>query len=290
MTLSGLLSATRWTGKKLKDQRIVIFGAGTAGVGIAEFLLRELVREGLSEQEALEHFFLVDRQGLLHLHSEDVQEFQKKYLLSGKRLEAWKGVGKGIITLENVVDVVKPTVLIGTSAQNRAFTESIVRKISRAVDRPIIFPLSNPTSQCEADPADVICWSEGRAIVATGNPFSWVDYQGRQIPISQCNNSYIFPGIGLGVVASKAQYVSDQMLMAAAGALSKCSPMLNDPYAPLFPPLEEIRSISQKIAMAVGQEAQLSGGAESLSHDELHRRILAHMWKPSYARLKHLEF
>lgn len=287
VTLSGLLAATRSEGKKLKDQRIVIFGAGTAGIGIAEFLLKEMMDEGLTEQEALEHFFLVDKDGLLHLHTEDVQYFQKKYLLTEERLKAWEAVPGRKFSLEQVVEVVKPTVLIGTSAQGGAFTKSIVTKMSNAVERPIIFPLSNPTSQREADPADLIVWSEGRAIVATGNPFSWIEYQGRSIPISQCNNSYIFPGIGLGVVASKPQCISDQMFAAAAVALSECSPIMQDPYAPLFPPLEDIWSVSQKIAIAVGKEAQVSGGAEVLSLEELERRIHAKMWKPHYPVLRY---
>jgi malate dehydrogenase (oxaloacetate-decarboxylating) len=285
VALAALLSATKASGTSVKDQRVVIFGAGTAGIGIAEMLLKTICLEGVSEEEALKNFYLVDKDGLIHYATPDVQDFQEKFALSKERLEPWKGKEGRAITLEEVVEAVKPHVLIGTSAQTGAFTKNIVRKMAAGVERPIIFPLSNPTSKSEAMPADLIEWSEGRAIVATGSPSSTVEYHGRAIPIAQCNNSYIFPGVGLGVVASGASRVFDEMFTAAATALSNCSPMLSNPYAPLFPPLEIIREVSKQIAMAVGLQAQHLGVAEKISPEELERRITQKMWLPSYPKL-----
>lgn len=286
VALAGLFAACKAVGEKITDQRIALLGAGTAGVGIAEMLLKTMVMEGLSEEKALENFYLVDKEGLLHEDSEDIQDFQRKFALSRARLEALKKSPVDKIYLEETVELARPTVLIGTSAQRGAFTETIVRKMAETVERPIIFPLSNPISRCEANPADLVLWTGGKAIIATGSPATTLKHEGKDIVVSQCNNSYIFPGFGLGVIASKAKFITDEMFAAAAECLSQASPILADPSASLFPPLEEIKETCRQIALAVGLQAQISGAAEKISPEELQHRISKKMWTPAYPQLK----
>jgi malate dehydrogenase (oxaloacetate-decarboxylating) len=195
--------------------------------------------------------------------------------------------------LHDVVKQVRPTILIGTAAQPGAFSEQVVREMAGSVERPIIFPLSNPTSRSEAAPADLIAWTDGRALVATGSPFPDVHYGGRTIHIGQCNNVFIFPGVGLGVIASGARRVTDSMFVAAAWALSKHSPVRRnpggeqgDPQPSLFPMLERVREVSRDVALAVGAEAQRAGLAEPTTPQELAQRVDATMWTPRYARLR----
>ena len=187
--------------------------------------------------------------------------------------------------LQDVVANVHPTILIGTSAQAGAFTEEIVREMAQHVARPIIFPLSNPTSKSEAHPADIIAWTQGQALVATGSPFPPVKYNGRTISIGQCNNMFIFPGVGLGVIAAQARFVKDEMFIAAARALSEYSPANNDPDASLYPAVEDVREVAHGVALAVGKAAQQAGVAAQSSEEELERRIKATMWTPQYPRL-----
>jgi malate dehydrogenase (oxaloacetate-decarboxylating) len=181
-----------------------------------------------------------------------------------------------------VVKRVHPTILIGAAAQPQAFTEQVVREMARHVDRPMIFPLSNPTSKCEALPVDLIAWTEGRALIATGSPFDDVQYQGRSIRIGQCNNAYIFPGVGLGVIAAQARRVTDAMFIAAARTLSDLAPVRRDPSLALVPPLREVRDVAKRVAVAVAVQAQRDGVAETLSDEELMSRIDATMWTPDY--------
>jgi malate dehydrogenase (oxaloacetate-decarboxylating) len=181
---------------------------------------------------------------------------------------------------------VRPTILIGTAAQPRAFTEGVVREMARHVSRPIIFPLSNPTTKSEAAPADLLAWTAGRALVATGSPFPAVSEAGRLIRIGQCNNVFIFPGVGLGVLAARARRVTDSMCMAAARALSACSPARRDRAAALYPLLEDVREVSLQVALAVGVAAQQDGVAEDMSPDTLEQRVRAEMWQPRYVQLK----
>jgi malate dehydrogenase (oxaloacetate-decarboxylating) len=190
------------------------------------------------------------------------------------------------ITLAEIVRQVRPTILIGTSAQAGIFSEPIIREMARYVERPIIFPLSNPTSKSEAAPADLIAWTEGRAIVATGSPFPDVRFDGRVFNNSQCNNVLIFPGVGLGILAAGARHVTDAMFVAAAHALSELSPALNDPTASLYPPMDQVRRVARQVALAVGAEAQRAGMAEVTAPEELERRVEATMWSPHYMRLK----
>jgi malate dehydrogenase (oxaloacetate-decarboxylating) len=190
------------------------------------------------------------------------------------------------VTLADVVRQVRPTILIGTAAQPGAFTEPIVREMAQHAERPIIFPLSNPTSKSEAAPNDLIAWTAGRAIVASGSPFPDVSFGGRVFRNSQCNNVLIFPGVGLGVLAAGARRVTDAMFVAAARVLSELSPARRDPTASLYPPLSQVRQVSRQVALAVGAEAQRAGLAEPTSPEELARRVDAAMWAPRYARLR----
>ena len=287
VAVAAIIAALNITGTRLADQRIVIVGAGSAGIGISDQIVAALMAEGLSERDALARLWLVDRHGLLHSGRTDTREpSQRHYAQPLERLEGWARDASGNFALTEVVEQVKPTVLIGTTGQPGMFTEEVVRAMARHVERPAIFPLSNPTSRSEAIPADLISWTDGRALVATGSPFPAVSHGGRTFRIAQCNNTYIFPGVGLGVIAARARRVSDAMFLAAARALGEVSPARTDHNAALFPPLEEISQVSRRIALAVGAEAQRQGLAEPTTPEELERRVDAARWEPRYPRLR----
>jgi malate dehydrogenase (oxaloacetate-decarboxylating) len=286
VALAAVLAAGRATATRLADQRIVVLGAGSAGTGIADQIVAAEAAEGVPESEALARLWLVDRHGLLRADMADLQPFQRRYAQPPDRLGGWRRDGDGAIGLIEVVERVRPTVLIGTSGQPGAFAEPAVRAMAQYVERPAIFPLSNPTSRSEATPADLIAWTDGRALVATGSPFADVSHDGRTIKIGQCNNAYIFPGMGQGVIASGARRVSDTMFLAAARALAECSPAPTAPGAPLLPPLEEIVRVSRRVALAVAAEAQRQGLADPCSPEELGRRIDARWWTPRYRRMR----
>lgn len=277
-----LLAAVAGSGGRLGDQRIAILGAGSAGCGIAEQLIAAMAEEGLTQAEARANVFLVDRPGLLHDGLGGLLPFQKKLAQPKDRVAPWRSAEGRPIGLLDVVKNARPTILIGTSGQPGTFTEEVVRTMAGYADRPIIFPLSNPTSRAEATPADLIAWTNGRALIATGSPFGDVSYGGRRFPVAQCNNSYIFPGLGLGILASRARRVSDAMFMAAARALAGCSPASRDPATPLLPPLAESRRVSRAIALAVATAAQRDGLATPCGPEELERSVDAKMWQPRY--------
>jgi malate dehydrogenase (oxaloacetate-decarboxylating) len=285
VTLAGLLAAVKVTGSKLSQQRIVILGAGSSGTGIGEQIVAAMEREGLSECEALARIWLVDSEGLVNKARIDLEPFKRRYARSIESLAAWSVVHCRRICFEDVIRNARPTVLIGTSAQPGAFNEEIIREMALHVERPIIFPLSNPTSKCEATPKCLLNWTNGRALVATGSPFEPVTIDGRTIVVGQCNNSFIFPGLGLGVLASGASRVTNEMFVAAAYALSEFSPALKDEKGPLYPPLEQIREISNSVALAVAVEAERCGLAEKRVACELYRRIAAKTWTPCYDEL-----
>ena len=285
VALGAILGAVKVTGKSLKEQQIVMLGAGSAGIGVADGLREAMKGEGLSEQDARNHFWVVDKDGLLHSGRTDLSSEQRVYAQPENRVSAWRGTFNGHIGLADVIGNIDATILIGLSTVGGAFSEPIVREMARKVERPIIFPLSNPTTKSEAKGDDLIRWTDGRALVATGSPFAPVSYGGRKIPIAQCNNVYIFPAMGLGVVASGAQRVTEAMMLAAARALGANSPALKDSSASLLPPLEEIRRVAAEIAFAVGLEAQKEGVAPKLSEDELRQRVLEAQWTPAYASL-----
>ncbi len=282
VALGAILGAVKVTGKSLKDQHIVMLGAGSAGIGVADGLRAAMKGEGLSEQEARNHFWVIDKNGLLHSGRKDLTPEQSVYAQPAERLAGWPRTSNGNIGLTDVIVKIEATVLIGLSTVGGAFSEAIVREMARKVQRPIIFPLSNPTSKSEAKPEDLIRWTGGRALVATGSPFAPVSYGGRTIPIAQCNNVYIFPAMGLGIVASGARRVTNAMMLAAARALAGNSPALKDPSASLLPPLTDIRRVAAEIALAVGIEAQKEGVAPKLAEDELRQRVKTTQWVPAY--------
>jgi malate dehydrogenase (oxaloacetate-decarboxylating) len=285
VALGAILGAVTVTGKTLKDQRIVMFGAGSAGIGVADGLRAAMTAGGLSDEEARSRFWFVDRVGLLHSGRKDLSPEQSIYAQAEARVSGWPRTSYGQIGLADVIGKVEATILIGLSTAGGAFTETIVREMARKVQRPIIFPLSNPTDKSEANPDDLIRWTDGRALVATGSPFAPVSYSGRTIPIAQCNNVFIFPAMGLAVVASGATRVTDNMMLAAARALGANSPALKDSSASLLPPLRDIRRVAAEIATAVGVQAQKDGVAPKLAEDELRQRVMATQWNPAYTSL-----
>ena len=286
VALGAVLATVKVTGKSLKDQQIVMLGGGSAGIGVADGLRAAMREEGLSDQEARSHFWVIDRKGLLHSGRKDLTPEQSVYAQPEDRVSVWPRTSNGLIGLADLIGKINATILIGLSTVGGAFSESIVREMARKVKRPIIFPLSNPTSKSEAKADDLIRWTEGRALVATGSPFAPVSYGGRTIPIAQCNNVFIFPAIGLGVVASGARRVTDAMMLAAARALAENSPALKDPSASLLPPLTDIRRVAAQIALAVGAEALKEGLAPQRSEDELRQRVTAAQWTPAYSALR----
>lgn len=224
VTLGALLSATRRTGSPLKEQTIVLAGAGSAGCGIASQVVSAMVERGLSDGDARQRVLMVDRAGLLHDAMADLRPFQKPLAQPFGRVASWV-TGDGRIPLLEVVRHARPTILIGVSGQRELFTEHLVRTMAGLVERPIVFPLSNPPSRMEAAPADLFAWTDGRAVVATGSPVGHVERSGRRIAIAQCNNDYVFPAIALGVLASGARRVTDGMFRAAAQVLAENSPV-----------------------------------------------------------------
>jgi malate dehydrogenase (oxaloacetate-decarboxylating) len=286
VTLAGVLAAVHVTGSPLAEQRVVILGAGSAATGIAEQLVAAMVSAGHDLAEARSMIWLLDSGGLVHTGRTIKEQGRKPYAQPAQRVAEWSVADPSHVTLEDVVGNVHPTILIGAAAQPGAFTEDIVREMARHVPRPIVFALSNPTSKCEATPAAVLEWTDGRALVATGSPFAPVVRGGLVTRIGQCNNSFVFPGVGLGVIAAGARRVSNEMFVAAARALSQLSPAEHDPADALYPPVEDVRSVSRHVALAVAAEAQRAGLAEPTTRTELEQRIARTMWTPRYPRLR----
>src|SRR5271166_1622987 len=285
VALGAILGAVQVSGKTLKEQQIVMLGAGSAGIGVADGLRAAMKGEGLSEEEARSCFWVIDKDGILHSNRKDLTSEQSVYAQPEGRVSGWPRTSNGHIGLADVIGKIDATVLIGLSTVSGAFTEGSVREMARKVERPIIFPLSNPTSKSEAIAEDLIRWTDGRALVASGSPFAPVSYGGRKIAIAQCNNVYIFPAMGLGVVASGARRVTESMMLAAARTLAENSPALKDPSASLLPPLTEIRRVAAEIAFTVGVSAQKDGLAPKVSEDELRQRVLDTQWRPAYSTL-----
>ncbi|WP_168526597.1 NAD-dependent malic enzyme [Acinetobacter sp. A3] len=289
VSVGSLIAASRAAGKQLKDQTIAFLGAGSAGCGIAEQIVAQMVVEGLSDAEARARVYMVDRFGLFTSNQPNLLDFQRKLAQSPDRVAHW-GNPEGVISLLDVIQNAKPTVLIGVSGQPGLFTEEVIKTLAANCERPIVLPLSNPTSQVEAFPADILEWTEGKALIATGSPFEPVNYQGKLYNISQCNNSYIFPGIGLGVIAAGATRVTDSMLIASSNALADCSPLLQDPNADLLPDLNEIQQVSKFIAFRVAKAAMDAGVAAVMSDEALREAIEANFWKPEYRDYKRVTF
>lgn len=285
VTVGSILAACRSKGVNLKDQKVTFVGAGSAGCGIAEMIIRQMCNEGLSDEQARKQVFMVDRFGLLTEGMEGLRDFQQKLVQNKAEIEGWSYSGE-YASLLDVVNCAKPDILIGVSGQAGLFTEDVIRNMKQHCDLPIIFPLSNPSRQVEARPEQVIEWTDGKVIIATGSPFAPVEYKGKTYPIAQCNNSYIFPGIGLGVLASKANLISEEMLMASSKALADASPLANTGQGELLPPLAEIAELSKKIAFAVGKVAEQQGLTLDMPDEMLRANIEKNFWKPVYRPYK----
>jgi malate dehydrogenase (oxaloacetate-decarboxylating) len=277
-----LLASCKAKNAKLSEQTITFAGAGSAGCGIAEQIVVAMTREGLSEAEARKRIFMVDKDGLLTTDMAGLHSFQQRLAHDPAEL-GFDGVARQLI---DVIRNVKPTILIGVSGQRGLFTEEVIKTLNANCENPLVMPLSNPTSKVEAVPQDVLEWTDGQAMVATGSPFPPVEINGRTIPIAQCNNSYIFPGIGLGVIAANATRVTDNMLMAASNALADSAPIVKTGEGALLPALGDIREISQAIAFAVGKQAQADGVALSSSDEVLWDAIHGHFWYPRYRQYR----
>lgn len=282
VAVAAIVAATKVAKVSLKDQRIALLGAGSAGCGISEQLVQAMMNQGLAEAEARSRFYLIDRNGLLHDGMQDLLPFQKPFTQPQDSLINWKRQQANQTSLIDVIANAKPTILLGVSAQPNQFTEPMVRMMAGYCQRPIIFPLSNPTSRVEATPHDLLAWTEGRALIATGSPFDPVSINGRELSIAQCNNSYIFPGVGLGVVAGKAKRVTNPMMMAAAIALSELAPAVQTGEGRLLPQLSSIREVSKHIAKAVIIQGIKEGHVQTMDAQEIEQRIKETMWEPKY--------
>ena len=283
VAVAAVLAGLRGLGRRLAEQRIVIFGAGSAGCGIAERLLRLLQRDGCSAAEAAGRLWLIDRQGLVHDGQPDLPAAVRPYGKSAAELAAAGLDPATPIGLQAVVEALAPGVLIGTSTAADAFDQSVVEALCRGVERPIVLPLSNPTRLAEATPADLLRWSDGRALVATGSPFEPVIIHGRERVIGQCNNCFVFPGLGFAAMAVGASQVSEGMIDAALEALASRIPAAGDPDAPLMPPLADVRAVSQAVAEAVAKAAVAEGLARRAgSEAEALVRLQECRWQPVY--------
>ncbi|WP_151831812.1 NAD-dependent malic enzyme [Acinetobacter ursingii] len=289
VSVGSLIAASRAAGKQLKDQIVTFLGAGSAGCGIAEQIIAQMVAEGLSDAEARARVFMVDRFGLITENQPNLLDFQRKLAQKADVISDWAKV-EDVISLLDVVKNAKPTVLIGVSGQPGLFTQEVIEALNANCERPIVMPLSNPTSRVEAVPSDIIQWTNGQALIATGSPFTPVNYQGRLYHIAQCNNSYIFPGIGLGVIASGAKRVTENMLMASSNALADCSPLLKNAEADLLPPIADIQNVSRVIALKVAQAAIADGVAVPLTDEQIQSNIEKEFWQPEYRTYKRVPF
>lgn len=289
VTLGSLIAACQASGSKLSEKKVAFLGAGSAGCGIAEQIVAQMKAEGLSDAKARERVYMVDRFGLLTDNMPNLVDFQRPLAQAAENLQDWTVAGDNISLLE-VMQNAKPDILIGVSGQPGLFTKEVVQTMHAHCERPIIFPLSNPTSRVEATPEEIINWTDGKALVATGSPFAPVEYKGTLYEIAQCNNSYIFPGIGLGVLACGAKRVTDAMLMASSRALAACSPLAKNGEGALLPPLGEIQQVSRQIAKMVAKTAQLQGHALQISDEQLDKAIEFNYWTPEYRQYRRVSF
>ncbi|AZV69368.1 NAD-dependent malic enzyme [Bacillus cereus] len=287
VSLAAVLSAVKASGVPLSEHRVVVFGAGTAGIGIADQVRDAMVRVGVSEEESYKRFWCIDRNGLVTDNMEDLLDFQIPYARKEAEVSEWKQ--NDVIGLAEVVKHVKPTILIGTSTVAGAFKEEIIKEMASHVERPIILPMSNPTPLAEAKPADLIEWTEGRALVATGSPFEPVTYNGVTYVIGQSNNALIFPGLGLGTIVVRASVMTDGMFAAAAEAVASMVDT-SQPGAPILPEVEELRNISEMVAIEVAKVAVAEGVARvNLSDNDIKMAVKEAMWKPEYRQIKAVE-
>jgi malate dehydrogenase (oxaloacetate-decarboxylating) len=284
VVLAAAFAGVKAAGSRMRDQRVVIHGAGTAGIGIADMMREVMVGEGLTEQEVTRRFWTLGRRGLITDDQAGLLDFQQPYARPAAEVASWPQRQGDPVTLADVVANANPTMLIGTSTQSGAFTESIVRHMASTVDRPIILPLSNPTSKAEAIPEDLIRWTEGRALVATGSPFPPVSYGERTYTIAQANNALVFPGLGLGVAVVRARRITDAMIAAAAHAVAAFADPTG-PGAALLPPVTDLRTVSAAVAIAVSQAAEELDLAEQPLTDPV-KQIHQAMWRPEYPQFE----
>src|SRR5579862_388847 len=286
ITLAAAVSAMRVCGTLLRNQRIVIFGAGVAGIGIADLIRDVMIDGGLTADEAPRRFWCVDAHGLLTNDMGDrLHDYQATYARPSAEVKSWKREGNGnTIGLSEVIRQVRPTMLVGTSGAASAFTESIVREMARHTERPIIFPLSSPPSLSEATPADLIAWTDGRALIATGSPFTPVTHKGITHVIGQANNAMLYPGLGLGTIVSRSRLISVGMLAAAANALSSLV-AVRLPGASLLPHIDDLRSVTVTVAVAVA-EAAVAEGLAMVQLDDIVQQVEDAMWQPEYRRIQ----
>ena len=281
VTTANILSAIEGQGKSMADQRIVMHGAGTASCGIADQICDILVESGLTKEEARKRFWMINSKGLLTEYQEQIHFFQAPYVQTKESVAEWDVTDHRSITLEEVVRNAKPTILIGCSTMQNAFNKAIVKEMLKHVSRPIIMPLSNPTSKSEAHPDDLIRWTDGKAIIATGSPFKPVEYKGKMYKIPQGNNAYIFPGLGLGIIAIKASRLTTGMIRAACQALSELSPFRKNNKNSLLPEITDAKSLSQVIAKAVIKQA-IKDQVNTIEIKDIEKRIREIQWQPKY--------
>jgi malate dehydrogenase (oxaloacetate-decarboxylating) len=286
ITLAAAISAVRACGTPLRNQRVVIFGAGTAGVGVADQIRDAMVREGLSKDDAARRFWCVDRKGLLTTDMADqLRDYQVTYARPAAETKGWKHDGNGNgVSLAEVVRRVKPTMLIGASTASSSFTEAIVKEMAAHTERPIIFALSNPPARAEAKPADLIAWTDGQALIATGSPFAPVTYKGITYVVAQLNNAMLYPGLGLGAIVSRASRISDGMFAAAASAVSSLV-TVRQPGSSLLPHIDDLRSVSATVAVAVAETADAEGLA-GVKFGDIVQEVQDAMWQPEYRRIQ----
>ncbi|QDP02234.1 NAD-dependent malic enzyme [Thalassotalea sp. PS06] len=285
VTVGTLMAACRTKKQALSEQKVVFVGGGSAGCGIAEQVVAQMKQEGLSDTEARGRVYMIDRHGLVTDDMQGLRDFQQRLAQPTALTSGWAIEGEHASLLEVMANV-EPTVLVGVSGVGGLFTEEVIKTMKRGCDTPIVFPLSNPSRQVEARPEEVIEWTDGDVIVATGSPFKPVTYDGKTHTISQCNNAYIFPGIGLGVLAANIKFISDEMLMVASETLANASPLANEGEGDLLPPLTQIASLSKDIAFAIGKLAQQQGLALEISDEQLLKNIERNFWKPQYRQYR----
>ncbi|WP_086565051.1 NAD-dependent malic enzyme [Streptomyces africanus] len=280
VTLGALSTAANVSGTPLSEQRLVILGAGSAAIGVADMVRTAMIEEGLSEDEATARFWILDVDGLLVRSRPELTPQQRVFAREDGEVNGWDGTG-----LAEVVRRVEPTALIGLSTAHGAFTEEIVRQMGSTCERPVIFPLSNPTSHSEADPADLTRWTDGRALIATGSPFPPLTVNGHEVPVAQSNNVYVFPAMGLAVTASRATRVTDRMMVAAARAVADCAVRAapgGDGPVPLLPPLSGMRESAREIALAAALAGVEDGVAPQATEEELRKAVAQAQWTPRY--------
>jgi malate dehydrogenase (oxaloacetate-decarboxylating) len=286
IALAAAISAVRVCGSPLRNQRVVIFGAGTAGIGVADQIRNAMVREGLSKDDAARRFWCVDRQGLLTTgmpgHPRD---YQATYARPAAESHGWKHGGNGAgVGLEEVVRRVQPTMLIGASTVGGSFTEAIVREMAAHTERPIIFALCRPKARSAANPADLLAWTDGRALIATGSAFAPVTHKGVTYVIGQLNNAMLYPGLALGAIVSRARKISEGMFAAAASAVSSLV-TVRQPGASLLPHIDDLRSVTVTVAVAVAETADAEGLAR-VKLDDIVQQVQDAMWQPEYRRIQ----